>query len=71
MYVLCLPREDSFLVDPEGVAARHPNWRLVNCPVCGDGCYISPDHERMLLTFPGLRATCTRCALEGRSSGDR
>lgn len=63
---LCLPREDSFLNRQAQVEQDHPDWKLIPCPVCGDGCYISPDHEYILAGRPTMRADCTICALLGR-----
>ena len=62
---LCLPREDSFLHMTPPIEEKHPDWQLVECPVCGDGCYISPDHEKTLALFPDMKAACTQCALRG------
>lgn len=63
--ILCLPREDSFLHKQPPIEKTHPEWKLIRCPVCGDGCYISPDHYRTLEQYPGLTAACTVCALRG------
>lgn len=63
--ILCLPREDSFLHSQPPVEEKHPDWKLVECPVCGDGCYISPDHEKALALFLDMKAACTQCALRG------
>ena len=66
--ILCLPREDSFLHRQPSVEQDHPEWKLISCPVCGDSCYISPDHEYLLSKRPTLVAACTICALQGRSN---
>ena len=64
--ILCLPREDSFLNCHPPVEQKHPDWKLISCPVCGDGCYISPDHEKTLAQYPSMGAACTICALRRR-----
>ena len=63
--VLCLPCAKN-LINKEPVEARHPDWKLISCPVCGQECYISPQHERTLQIYPQLTAACTECALSGR-----
>jgi len=69
--ILCLPREDSFLHAQPPIEEKHPDWKLITCPVCGDGCYVSPDHERALKSIPGLKAACTQCALQGKSNSPK
>lgn len=64
--ILCLPRADSFLNKQPPIEETHPEWELIECPVCGDGCYISPDHVKTLAQFPTLGVACTQCALRGR-----
>ena len=64
--ILLLPREDSFLHKQPPVEEPHPDWKLIHCPVCGDGCYISPDHEYLLSRRQSLSAACTLCALNRR-----
>ena len=60
--ILCLPCESSF-INP--VEEKHPDWELIACPVCGQGCYTSPSHKRTLELYPNMTATCTQCALRG------
>ena len=60
-YILCLPCESSFFGQP--VEKDHPDWKLIDCPVCGQGCYISPRHEETLALYPKMTAACTKCAL--------
>lgn len=60
--ILCLPCESSFTED---VTERHPDWELINCPVCGRGCYTSPRHKQTLAQYPKMTAACTQCALRG------
>lgn len=48
------------------VEVRHPDWKLINCPVCGQECYISPEREKVLQNYPQLTAACTDCALTRR-----
>ena len=63
--ILCLPREDSFLNRQPPIKETNPNWKLIRCPICGDGCYTSPDHEKILEKRPDITAACTVCALRG------
>lgn len=58
--ILFLPCESSFTED---VTDRHPDWELISCPVCGQGCYTSPRHKRTLKRYPKMTAACTQCAL--------
>lgn len=66
---LCLPCESSFAhCSEEDITAKHPDWELIDCPVCGNGCYISESHKKTLRENPRLVARCTQCALTGRSA---
>lgn len=58
---LCCPREDSPAQMQHPVP---PGWERMACPVCGDGCYVTPAAREALKTRPDLQLMCTRCALK-------
>ena len=40
------------------------DWTLVSCPVCGTECWESDLARSARAAEPGLKATCTTCALK-------
>lgn len=63
---LCLPTQKN-IPNPQ-----HSDWKLVECPKCGNGCWISDEHWKLLKNNPGLKAVCTECALKAgvKEKGD-
>lgn len=41
---------------------QHEDWKLIQCPVCGDDCWES-DLAREVLKSEGMKAACTMCTL--------
>lgn len=58
--IACLPLDENLNGDTQ---AKHPNWTLIHCPVCGRKCWKQPEIDR-LQREKGVRAACTQCALE-------
>lgn len=61
---ICMPAAKNIhkMDTPENVQRRHPSWKLVKCPVCGEGCYESEEVRR--LRANGVDAACTDCAIK-------
>lgn len=59
--VICMPVADNFTADDD-VQARHPDWKLVSCPICGRDCYESG--EARLMRKIGMSGACTFCDLK-------
>lgn len=43
-------------------ASKMSDWKLVDCPVCGEECWES-DRLRQVVKQEGCAAACTACAL--------
>lgn len=43
----------------------NPNWRLMQCPVCGQNCWESDMARQVSAAYPGVAKKCTECALAG------
>jgi len=57
---VCMPLKRNI---PEPNAnGKHEDWKLVNCPACGEECWES-DVARRLVKARGVDALCTKCAL--------
>ena len=54
---ICMPMEKNV------PTPKNSGWQLVQCPVCGGGCW-EDDLTRQLVA-QGLEAACTECALKG------
>ncbi len=48
---------------------RHPDWRRIQCPVCGCECWESDRHRKIKEQEPMLRAACTACAVKRGMQG--
>lgn len=61
---ICMPAVKNLhkIDTPENIQKKHPDWKLVKCPICGEGCYES-DMARKLRAN-GMAATCTNCAIK-------
>lgn len=57
----CMPIAAN-LPDAAGVQERHPDWKLVQCPVCGADCWESEVVRQM--GKEEVRGVCTLCALK-------
>ena len=55
--IACMPLKSNI---PD--ASKHPDWKLVNCPVCGAECWEC-DLTRQVVS-EGCKAACTTCALK-------
>lgn len=60
---LCMPMQKNI---PQ---PKHEDWKLVECPKCGNGCWESEQHRELLKNNPELTAVCTECALRTGMSG--
>lgn len=58
--ILCLPMEKNLNGD---IKAKHPDWKLIECPHCGRKCWKHPEAEK-LQKEQGAQLLCTECALE-------
>lgn len=58
--VLAMPMECNIPVP------KHEDWKLVRCPVCGQGCWESDLSRETQRLFPLTRVACTMCALQGK-----
>jgi hypothetical protein len=54
---LCMPMQKN-IPNP-----RHSDWKLVECPNCGNGCWESDQRRELLKNNLELKAMCTECAL--------
>ena len=57
--ILCYPMESNIPVPKDS------SWKLVKCPICGEGCWETPTAREAMATEPELRYACTMCALRG------
>lgn len=48
----------------KNIPVGRDDWKLVKCPVCGEGCWESDGHRELLMAEPGLKVACTLCALK-------
>lgn len=46
---------------------KKDDWKLVDCPICGNGCWETDAHRELLIDNPCLKAACTECALKAGS----
>lgn len=57
--ILCLPLEKNLRGD---VRAKHPDWKLIQCPHCGRNCW-KPSAVDEIVEKQGVQLLCTECAL--------
>ena len=57
---LCMPLVKHL---PADIQRKHPDWKAVQCPVCGTPCYESADMRKILKEEPQLTPACTMCAI--------
>ncbi len=57
----CLPLTAN-LPDAAEVRAHHPDWKPVQCPVCGADCWESELARQAQAA--GAHGACTSCALQ-------
>ncbi len=57
--ILCLPLEKNLRGD---VKAKHPDWKLIQCPHCGRNCW-KPSAVDEIVEKQGVQLLCTECAL--------
>lgn len=57
--ILCLPMEKNLNGD---IKAKHPDWELMECPLCGRGCW-KPGGVDKLVEKQGVQLLCTECAI--------
>jgi hypothetical protein len=55
--ILCMPMQ-KYIPSPSS-----EDWKLVECPKCGNGCWESYAHRELLKNDPEMKAACTECAL--------
>jgi hypothetical protein len=60
--ILCLPCARN-LPPVEELAQTHPDWKLITCPSCGEGCYVMPTARAAMDGDPTLVGLCTNSAL--------
>lgn len=58
--ILCLPLDKNLNGDTK---ANHPDWQLIECPVCGQKCWKHPEADR-LQKEQAVQLLCTECALK-------
>lgn len=61
--IICMPLKRNI---PD--ASRNPDWKLVECSVCGAECWES-DLLRQVVKRERLAVACTECALRVGISG--
>lgn len=64
----CMPLAAN-LPDAAEVQERHPDWKLVQCPVCGADCWESEAARQM--SGENVRGVCTLCALKQGATANR
>ena len=55
--ILCLPLDKNLNGDTQ---AKHPDWKPVNCPLCGRKCWQPAGAEKVQTNG----VLCTECALK-------
>lgn len=60
----CMPLVENLskIILPKDMAVRHPNWRVVLCPVCKAECYEDESAKEQF--EKGRSIICTRCAVK-------
>ena len=60
--MFCMPVADNlFPASEEEIKARHPDWQLVTCPICGCDCWESENAR--IVAGTGMKGACTNCVL--------
>lgn len=57
--ILCLPLDKNLNGDTQ---KKHPDWELINCPLCGQKCWKPAEAEQF--KAQGVQFLCTECALK-------
>ena len=55
--ILCCPMLKNI---PE---PRDKTWELIDCPICGRGCWSTEMHKETLKKEPNLKHACTECGI--------
>ena len=58
--IIMMPLKDAIKGD---VQAKHPDWWIVKCPVCGKRCWSMPSFQKMK-EKEGAQFICTKCAIK-------
>ena len=57
--ILCYPMESNILMPKDS------SWKLVKCPICGEGCWETPTARKAMAEETQLQYASTMCALKG------
>lgn len=58
--ILCLPLDENL---NGNVQAKHPDWTLTSCPICGRKCWKQKEVDRLRFE-QGAKIACTACAID-------
>lgn len=56
--ILCMPLQKNI------PCPKNTDWKLVECPNCGKGCWETENYRELIKDNPELKALCTECALK-------
>ena len=59
--LLCMPLVRN-LPDAD---KKQQDWEKVTCKICGEECWVSDAHKKILEEEDDIKAACTMCALKG------